>query len=99
MGAKLRAKGKADKMVIKQLSEEDVTNMRLCVKLKVEQHTHLQKELLDTENLPIYEDVTKRGNKGSNLFWGAMLVEEKWIGDNVLGKIWMEIRTELKQKQ
>jgi hypothetical protein len=96
MGAKLKAKGMADKMVVKQLSEKDVENMRLCVKLKLEQHPSLKKELLETDDLPIYEDVTRRGDKGSNLFWGAMLVGEEWVGQNVLGKIWMEIRSELK---
>jgi predicted NAD-dependent protein-ADP-ribosyltransferase YbiA (DUF1768 family) len=96
MGAKLKAKGMSDKMVIKQLSEEDVENMRLCINLKIEQHPHLQKELIETGDLPIYEDVTKRGNKGSNLFWGAMLIEEKWVGQNMLGKIWMEVRNKLR---
>jgi predicted NAD-dependent protein-ADP-ribosyltransferase YbiA (DUF1768 family) len=95
MGAKLRAKGKAEHMIVKQLSEQDVENMKLCVKLKIEQHGYLQKELIETGDLPIYEDVTKRGARGSNLFWGAMLVDETWTGENVLGKIWMEVRNEL----
>ena len=90
-----KAKGMADKMIVKQLSEKDVENMRLCVKLKIEQHEQLKKELIETGALPIYEDVTKRGNKGSNLFWGAMLVGEDWVGQNMLGKIWMEVRDEL----
>ena len=38
MGAKLKAKGMVSKMVVKQLSEQDVDNMRLCVNLKIEQH-------------------------------------------------------------
>lgn len=97
MGAKLKAKGMADKMVVKQLSEQDVENMKLCVKLKIEQHPHLKKELLETGELPIYEDVTKRGDRGSNLFWGAMLINDEWVGQNVLGNIWMDVRNELKK--
>ena len=96
MGAKLYAKKLVNEMVVKQLSPEDVENMRLCVKLKIEQHEYLKKELLETGNLPIYEDVTKRGAKGSNLFWGAILVNGEWIGENTLGKIWMDVRNELK---
>lgn len=98
MGAKLKAKGIISEMVVKQLSTEDVDNMRLCVRLKLEQHEYLKKELLETGELPIYEDVTKRGDKGSNLFWGAMLVGDEWVGKNILGKIWMEFREELKEE-
>lgn len=96
MGAKLRAKGIAEKMVVTQLSEQDVNNMKLCVTLKIEQHPRLQKELLETGELSIYEDVTKRGNKGSNLFWGAMLTEKGWEGKNILGNIWMDMREKLR---
>ncbi|MFM2394616.1 MAG: hypothetical protein RLZZ546_2598 [Bacteroidota bacterium] len=94
MGAKLKSKGLAEHMTVTQLSDEDVENMRLCVKLKLEQYPNLLRLLLDTGEIPIYEDVTKRGDQGSNLFWGAKLVDNQWIGKNVLGNIWMDFRKE-----
>lgn len=95
MAAKLVAKGRVEDMVIEQLSEKDVANMKMCVRLKLEQHPQLKEELLNTNKRLIVEDVTNRGNKGSNLFWGAMLVDGEWDGKNVLGNIWMEMREEL----
>ena len=95
MAAKLVAKGMAEDMVVEQLSEKDVANMKMCIKLKVEQHPNLKEELLKTDKRLIVEDVTNRGNKGSNLFWGAMLIDGKWEGKNVLGNLWMELREEL----
>lgn len=98
MSAKERAKENAKSMTVKPLSEKDVSNMRLCISLKVSQHPNLINELLDTGDATIIEDVTKRGNVGSNLFWGAMLVNDEWIGENILGKIWMDLRKQLKNK-
>lgn len=94
MGAKLAAKSRVAQMTVEQLSEKDVNNMRMCIKLKLEQHPHLISELIATGDELIVEDVTKRGDKGSNLFWGAMLIDGEWVGQNVLGKIWMEFRKE-----
>jgi hypothetical protein len=28
-------------------------------------------------------------------FWGAALVNEKWQGSNILGKLWMNLRSEI----
>jgi len=97
MGAKLKAKkfikkfGES-KMCVKPLSEKDLDNMRMCVKLKIDQHPSLLKQLIETKDLPIYEDVSSRGKRGSNLFWGALQENGLWIGDNHMGKIWEEIR-------
>jgi len=100
MGAKLVAKGKADKMVVEQLSKQDLENMHECIKLKIEQHPELKQQLLDTGDATIVEDVTKRGRKGSNLFWGALLTEKgEWEGTNALGQLWMMLRDELKEEQ
>lgn len=98
MGAKLKAKSMADKMIVVQLSDQDVKNMVLCVRLKIEQYPELKQQLIDTGEAYIYEDVTKRGDKGSNLTWGAMLVDDVWIGKNFLGEIWMKVRNELIEK-
>jgi predicted NAD-dependent protein-ADP-ribosyltransferase YbiA (DUF1768 family) len=31
------------------------------------------------------------------IFWGAMLVNNEWVGENTLGKIWMDLRNEHKK--
>ncbi len=103
MGCKFRVKaivkdlsqrGEMHKRVVEPLSKQDLENMELCIRLKVQQHPFLLKQLLLTRDLPIYEDATSRGKRGSNLFWGAMKTPDGWIGENALGKIWMKIRKE-----
>jgi len=96
MGAKLVAKSKASEMTVEQLSMIDVRNMQMCIKLKLVQHPNLVADLLATGDALIIEDVTNRGARGSNLFWGAMLVDDKWVGKNVLGQLWMDLRKDYK---
>jgi ribA/ribD-fused uncharacterized protein len=91
MAAKLKAKGAADRMVIEQLGETDLDNMRLCLRLKLAAHEDVQAALRATEDRPIVEDCTKR-QRGSGLFWGAALREDGWHGENWLGRLWMELR-------
>jgi ribA/ribD-fused uncharacterized protein len=91
MGAKFVAKKHRAKMVVVPLNDEDLENMRLCLRLKMEQHPELARALADTGNEHIVEDCTKR-QRGSGLFWGAALVEGEWRGENWLGKLWMELR-------
>lgn len=93
MGAKMKAKKYKECMVIAPMGDDDIRNMQICIRLKIEQHPGLLEELLKTYDLPIYEDVTSRP-RGSGLFWGAMKTDEGWIGKNILGKIWMELRSE-----
>ena len=93
--AKLVAKKHRDKYVIEPLSEVDINNMRLCLKLKVLQHPNIKQQLIETHPLPIYEDVTKRGRRGSNLFWGAINENNNWDGENILGRLWMELRNNI----
>ena len=38
MGAKMKAKKYADKMVVEPMSDKDVGNMELIIRLKIEQH-------------------------------------------------------------
>lgn len=100
MGAKLKAKSNAQWMDVEQLSDKDLANMEICVRLKLEQHVNLVKDLLDTGDAIIYEDVTSRGSGGSNLFWGALKQPNGiWSGRNHLGKIWMKLREELKNNK
>lgn len=99
MAAKLIAKKHADKMVVKQKSDTDLQNMAFCIRLKVQQHPALKQQLLDTGDALIIEDCTKRGKKGSNLFWGAVNTENGWVGENRLGLLWMQLRASLRTEQ
>ena len=69
--------------------------MRAILKLKVEQHPELMKLLVDTFPHEIVEDVTNRGLGGRNGFWGAAFKDGEWVGQNVLGKMWVSIRDEI----
>jgi predicted NAD-dependent protein-ADP-ribosyltransferase YbiA (DUF1768 family) len=78
-------------MVVEPMSALDLDNMRLCLKLKIEQHPELREKLIQTGEAPIMEDCTRR-QRGSGLFWGAALIEGEWKGQNWLGRLWMELR-------
>lgn len=95
MDAKAVMIANSQHITIEKYSEKDINNMRMCLKLKLQQHPTLVDELLATGDAIIFEDVTQRGDKGSNLFWGAMVVDGELVGKNVLGNIWMEMRKEL----
>ena len=92
MSAKAVMNEHVQSLFIEKHSEQDVKNMKTCLRLKLAQHPKLLEELLKTGDGFIVEDVTSRGDKGGNLFWGAMLVDGKWVGENTLGKLWMELR-------
>ena len=93
MAAKMMAKKHRELMKIQPMSDEDYGNMALCLILKLKHHPNLIDDLLETGNSIIVEDVTSRGSKGSNLYWGAMLDENgDWIGENKLGRSWMYLR-------
>lgn len=95
MSAKLVAKGKVEFMDEGILySEKDIDNMRICLRLKLKQHTELQEQLKATGNTPIIEDCSNRPH-GSGLFWGAQKTENGWNGKNILGVLWMEERDKL----
>ncbi len=98
MAAKMTAKANADRMVVTRLSNLDIDNMRLCLKLKLEQHPTLVPLLLETQQAMIVEDSTARRG-GSALFWGAANVSGTWFGENQLGKLWMELRGKLAGEQ
>lgn len=103
MAAKFVMKANKDSITTEPHSVKDVKNMKMCLKLKLEAHPDLKDLLLATGDLDIIEDVSKRGDVGGNLFWGAMLVENEdgfhWVGKNTLGRLWMEIRNELNKKK
>ncbi len=93
MGAKMKAKGNADRMVIEPCGEQDCLNMLECLELKLHFHPELRRALTETGDAIITEDITARLNKGGNhRFWGAGLQDGEWIGENMLGQLWMFIR-------
>ena len=94
MGAKMKAKKNKILSVVDPMSEKDLENMRMCVKLKIEQHPKLLMQLLATNNQIIIEDIGKR-NGERHKFWGAKEVNDVWEGENMMGKIWMELRNSI----
>lgn len=73
-------------------SAGDLDNMRLCVQLKLGQHRSVRDRLAATGDRLIVEDVSRRPADGTHDFWGARLVGGVWVGQNWLGRIWMEAR-------
>jgi len=67
MGAKMKAKAHKEQMTLPNLGEQDLNNMRMCLRLKVQQHPEILKDLLDTGDEIIVEDCTKRQH-GTGLF-------------------------------
>ena len=99
MSAKMVTKPKEVKMkrVVELMSEEDIENMRMCLRIKFEQHSDLREKLLTTGDHIIFEDVSKFKNKARHKFWGAVLTDNGLDGQNMLGKLLMELREELKK--
>ena len=91
----MKAKKFRSQMILEPMSEKDLSNMRQVLRLKIAQHPQLVDNLLATGQDEIIEDCTKRP-RGSGLFWGAAFKDCKWIGENWLGFLWMEIREELR---
>lgn len=103
MAAKMIAHKHSDQMDIARGGAGDLDNMRRILEMKIEQHPELKAELLSSGDRPIIEDVSARPNRrnSSALFWGAALVERPaggvlWEGENRLGRMWMDIREELR---
>jgi len=72
--------------------------MKMVVKLKFDQHKELKSRLLKTGNHIIVENIDKR--KGArHLFWGMKKVNGEWMGENMMGKILMELRDEYKKEE
>ena len=92
MGAKMKAKKYKDQRVVEPMSEKDVENMRMCVKLKFDQHPKLRFLLSGTEDKMIYEDIGSR-NGARHKFWGAKkITDQEGDGLNMMGVILMELR-------
>lgn len=67
--------------------------MRWCLRVKLAQNrTEFSRLLLETGERPIVEESRKDG------FWGAKVADRQTlVGVNILGRLLMELRTELKQ--
>jgi ribA/ribD-fused uncharacterized protein len=98
MAAKMAARRHPERMVVVPGSPRDLESMELCLRLKLEQHPHLQEELLRTGDEIIIEDVTRRSTAGRHLFWGMALRDGEWVGENHLGRLWMRLRAELRHR-
>lgn len=69
-----------------------VAIMKWCLKVKLAQHWNSFSEiLLATDGLPIVEE-SRRDD-----YWGARMIDDKFfLGQNVLGRLLMELREKLK---
>ena len=97
MGAKMKARlnrNLLDRSEKWDEAEEDIPWMKTCLRLKIEQHPALKNLLLETGTATIIEDCTTHDRESSR-FWGAVKINGKWVGKNILGKLWMELRDKL----
>ena len=53
----------------------------------------LHQRLLATGDAPLIE-----GNTWGDCFWGCVLEKGKWVGENTLGRLLMQVRGELKAR-
>jgi predicted NAD-dependent protein-ADP-ribosyltransferase YbiA (DUF1768 family) len=93
MRVKMLSKKYYDKMVVERCCEKDVENMRKVIKLKYDSYEFMRKglgKLNEMYDLFIYEDVSNR-KRGNNLFWGGYFENGEFYGENMLGKIWMDL--------
>jgi len=90
MAAKMRAKALRSERVVTACSPQDVEHMRLVLLAKHRQHGEIRELLVQTRGLEIIEDCT---NRPQGSFWGAVRQDDGcWVGENWLGKLWMELR-------
>lgn len=89
---------------VRPLSDQDVENMRLCIRLKLASHPDLCERLIASGESLLVEDCSSRGRRANNLFWGAVRVAVAdpdcslgyaWEGRNMLGRLWMEERSRI----
>lgn len=95
MTAKMISKARKNRhlRLIEPESPADLDNMRLVLRLKLQFHPKLKAELLATGDAVIIEDCSARAPSG----WGCQRIGGEWVGKNLLGKLWMELRGELQR--
>lgn len=101
--AKKRASKYKGELKVSLRDAEDLKRMRFCLVLKLKHNPQIIPALLDTASREIVEDCTARphdqeidGSKVSVPFWGAIVGRDQIVGENALGKLWMEIREQLR---
>lgn len=97
MGAKMiarRERALLNRSGIWDYADSDRKLMQQCLRLKLEQHPDLQQKLIDTGDAIIIEDCTTHDREAARI-WGAVRVDGNWVGQNILGQLWMELRLEL----
>jgi len=70
---------------------DDLELMQECLKLKADQHPDIQAKLKATSDKLIVQDCTSHP-RGEALYWGMASINGQWVGDNQLGRLWMELR-------
>ena len=92
-GAKMKAKRNDYRpmRVVEPMSDQDLANMRLCLRLKFDAHPELRRRPLATGTALIREDATGRDGPRDG-FWGARRTERGVEGDNMLGRLLIELR-------
>lgn len=100
MAAKMVAKENASRMVVVPMSEDDVENMRITLRLKFKcNQIPLEDNLLRTGDRTIIEDCSGRRTE-SGAFWGASELPNGLLyGRNMLGKLLMDLRNEIRNKK
>lgn len=77
---------------------KDWENVKLDVMLDLLrqkfQDPHLREKLLSTGDATLIE-----GNTWGDKFWGAVLTDGKWVGQNHLGKLLMKVRRGLMEEE
>ena len=74
---------------VKYSNQEQVVIMEKLLRLKIEQNPYVFKKLLETHDSTIVEDSPK------DYFWGWGIDRN---GENNLGKLWMKLREEYRNK-
>lgn len=75
--------------VVSNWNERRVDIMRCILCAKVEQHEYVRRKLLATDDRELIEDSWRDG------FWGW---GENRDGNNMLGKLWMQVRHQLRSQ-
>jgi ribA/ribD-fused uncharacterized protein len=76
-------------------SDVDLKIMRRCLRLKMDQHEEIKNLLQSTGHKMIVEDCSARP-RGDSFYWGLANINGQWVGENWLGKLWMELREKIK---
>lgn len=111
MGAKMVAKKHQDKMIIQPRSPKDIDLMAYVLSEKVTAHPDLAKQLIVSNGYIIEDVTSRPNGSGLfwgaakvpnsptvDLYATVCYKDDEgnsWVGSNVLGKLWMELRARL----